>query len=137
MPTDDPRYGLRRWNSGTHPIPYRSDCGVAGNGYESPCTLTIDTVAGAWALSHGERRGSQVSEDGSNSAALSTVSAGPTARGGCGYESCRSWNPGEESSSIPRKELVRQRLDMRMVLISLVREVPSRNGEPGPEDRGR
>jgi hypothetical protein len=87
-------------------------------------------------VSHGERGGSRVSEDGSDSAALSTISVGSNERIRTGYESCRLWNLSEQSLSIPSKELPRQWLDTRTVLIRVVRKVPSRHSEPGPEHRG-
>jgi hypothetical protein len=87
-------------------------------------------------VSHGERGGSRLSEDGSNSAALSTIGVGLTERTESGYESCRLWNLRELSLSMLSKELLRQWLDTRAVLIRAVREVPTRHGEPDPEHRG-
>src|SRR5215204_3513785 len=106
----------------------------------------MDIVAGAWTVSHGERAGSRVSEDGSNSAALSSISVGPTERAESGYASCRLWNPRELSFSILSRELLRQWLDTRAVLIRVVREAPSRHAgilttahqrESRPVKRGR
>jgi hypothetical protein len=96
----------------------------------------MDTLAEAWTVSHGERGDSRVSEDGINSAALSMISVGLTERARFDYESCRWRNLREQSLSSLCKELPRQWLDTRTVLIRVVREVPSRRGELGPEHRG-
>ena len=64
-------------------------------------------------MSHGERGGSRVSVDGSNSAALSTINVGLSEQAKSGYKSCRFWNLREQGLFIPSKELARQCLNAR------------------------